>query len=210
MAFGLIAAFALYGGQASADIIYESATLGTTGLNVGGWGLWDTQYLGSRFTVNTETVVTSISGHMEGEGTLFGAIVKLSGPGALPVGSPFTGSELLASGTFTASEPSSEQTLAMLVTLAPGDYGVIFGTGLFGATGLGGMPQASDTGSVDIGSASYFFWFGDPTGPSWQDGGFNAVRFVVNGETESVPEPSTFLLLGAGLGGLALLRRRKQ
>jgi hypothetical protein len=46
---------------------------------------------------------------------------------------------------------------------------------------------------------------------NWENLFFDATTLVVldiTGGPSTVPEPSTFILLGAGLGGLALLRRR--
>jgi len=206
--FALFASIATYSGSASATIIYESTTQGVTGFS-SGYGLWDTQFLGSRFSLSSDTAITSIGVHMGGNGTFFGAIVGLSDPNALPISTPLSGLNILANGTFTASKNSIEQTLDLPITLGPGNYGVIFGTGLFGTSGIGFMPTPGDTGSDNISAASYFFWNGGQTIPAWQDGGFSEVRFVVNGETSNpVPEPATFLLLGAGLAGAAFVRRK--
>jgi hypothetical protein len=75
----------------------------------------------------------------------------------------------------------------LTVSLAPGDYALVFGTGRFGAASghNGEMPHDNP----DTPQASYFRSFGD----AWIDGGFDNTRFVVTGVI--VPEPSTIFLL---------------
>jgi hypothetical protein len=129
---------------------------------------------------------------------------------------------------YSYAQMSGEQTLELSALLSPGYYGVIFGSGLYGATGSGWMASTDQqTYTVDgigrsiaIGSPDYFFWseFGFGIPPSWTDRGFGSggggqARFFVNGETvvptSPVPEPATFTLALAGLlaVGFRLWRR---
>jgi hypothetical protein len=148
--------------------------------------------------------VTDVGGHIDSSvpGTLFAAIIKLTSPTALPVGFPFTGTELMASTTFTPPDPSADILTQMSVTLVAGDYALIFGDGgTFGTTSSGAMPA----NNTDLPGASYFFW----TGSVWLDGGFSNTRFVVVGTAAVVPEPGTLAMFGLGLAGLGLARRRR-
>ncbi len=188
-------------GTASAFLIHESATLGPLG-NFGGTTLSGTQFLGSRFSVTSTVQVGSIGGNIAefAGGDLFGAIIGLSSPLALPTGSPFTLAEVIASTTFTGTSLSADILVPLSVTLSPGDYALVFGSGEFGATGTGFMPF----NNTDLAGASYFFW----TGTQWVDGLAN-MRFVVS--SSSAPEPSTLSLFATGLALLAFLgwRRRR-
>lgn len=188
-----------------AAIIHESATLGPTGVGFGsGFTIGSGQYLGSRFSVSGTVEVDQIGGHIAGGfgSTIFGAIINLQSPTALPVGTPFAAGTVVASTTFTPSSPSADNLVPLSVTLVPGDYGLIFGSGMFGSPsfGIATMP-GGDTNIT--GSASYFLW----NGFNWaNNSSFNNTRFVVS---SPVPIPGAMLLFGSGLAALGAWRHRK-
>jgi hypothetical protein len=207
LCLALLVAMFIVAGQAHGLIIHESATLGTAGQD-GGLNLSSVQFLGSRFHIDTTTEVTHIGGHMGiSFGDLFGVIVSLSNPHALPVGDPFDPSEVVASTKFDPGSPSSDFLTPLPVTLSAGDYALIFGSMQFGAVGQGFMT----TNNSDItGQASYFH--GSKSG-DWIDVSINGTRFVVAGNPTAAhtPEPTTLYLIGFGLlGVLVVVIRRRQ
>lgn len=180
------------GGKPKAYIInLESALLGATGQDsgfaidpgAGDFSVRQPSYLGWRFQLNCPVQITGVGGHLDssGSGKIFGVIISLSSPDALPRGMPFLPEEVLASTTLNPGSPSSDFTTSLPVELAPGNYALIFGSGLFGADGSGLMPNNNS----DLPGASYFTWGrfnpGDPV--AWNNGGFSNARFVVKGET---------------------------
>jgi hypothetical protein len=183
-----------------AGIIFESSTMGPAPAYSGAT-LNTSVFLGARFQVTSPVQVTAIGGHLwEDSGTFFGAIVSLTGSTALPTGSPFDGT-VLASTTFVGSNPSSDYRTPLSVALGTGWYGLVFGAGQLGSvSGAGAMPM----NNTDLVGSSYFFW----NGSSWNTTTSQGLRFVVEGPSD-VPEPSTFVLLGTSVLGLALLRRRR-
>ncbi|MDB5352764.1 MAG: hypothetical protein JWN86_4011 [Planctomycetota bacterium] len=195
---------------ARADFILESASLGNTGQSSGTSAVGN-QFLGSRFQVLQDTVVDLVGGHIGGRGSLFAAIVPLAGPGAnLPTAGP---SEIetvaLASTTFSPNATSTNVELTLSVSLKPGYYSLVFGSGKFGASGSGFMPLDN----TELGKPSYFFSRAnlDPLiPPQWLDGGFDHARFVVIGHStfRPVPEPTSLLLVGIGGLGLVGYARR--
>lgn len=199
----LLALFSTH--SASAAVIYQSATLGPVG-QMGGAALVHTQFLGARFYVPTTVQVTAIGGHLvqfPGGGSLFGAIVPLSGPMGLPTGSPFDGS-VVASTTFVADFPSSDYRTPLSVVLEPAWYGLIFGSGELGASA--GFGAAMPLNNLPLFGPPSFHW----GGTSWSSDLFpGTMRFVVEGIPASIPEPATFTLLGPGLFGFAILRSRR-
>jgi hypothetical protein len=190
---------------ADAGIIYESATMGNSEIYTA-FLLFHDQFLGTRFHITEKVQVTSIGGHLQGPGPLFGAIISLSSATDLPKGSPLNSSEILASTVFNVPIPDCDFRTPLSVLLEPGYYGLIFGSDLFGATnGYGDMPFG---GKITAPEVSYFIW-GTPLFSS--DGSWSqlpssvALRFVVEGTV--VPEPAMLLLFG--LGGL-FIRRKNQ
>jgi hypothetical protein len=181
-------------------IIHESATMGS-GTSSPAYSISSNQYLGSRFSIQGSPVqVTAIGGHVYcSSATCFGAIISLSGPGALPTGSPINLSEVVTSTAF-GPFPAYDWRTPLSVLLQPGNYALVFGTDYLGAAGgFGGMPY---DGKVSLPGASFFRWDGDYG--AWRESA-GIKRFVVEGYT--VPEPATICLLG--LGGLLPGRSRK-
>jgi hypothetical protein len=181
-------------------IVFQSANMGIpaqaglSGYQVGA------QYLGARFSLASTANVTDVGGHLfgNGDGSLFAAILQLSAPGALPSGNPFDGTTL-ATTTFLPPVSSADVSIPLSVTLGPGDYALVFGSGWFGATGSGRMPN----NNVDLPPASYFYWNALP----WHDGAISQIRFVVYGDLvgTAVPEPDSLLLVGFSLPLIELL-----
>ncbi len=155
-----------------AEPIYESADLGWTG-GGSGPGVSTTQFIGSRFHVDQAVEVTGIGGHLGSDGTIFGALVSLDSPTALPSGSPIV-SDPLAVTTFDAGLRSRDLVVPLSATLEPGDYALIFGSGWFGATGTGFLPA----NNVVIPGRSANFWW---RRGAWDSVGLTETRVVVDG-----------------------------
>jgi len=200
------------------SVIYESAILGPTGQGsccLNGPVIVYDQFVGSRFHVSVPTQVTQVGGHLvsytSGQyppaGSIFGAIVRLSGEGALPTGNPFDNS-VVAVTLFNPGYPSSDFLIPLSADLAPGDYALIFGTGQFGSprSSHGGVLLTNNTA---LPGASFIVW----NGTGWVNGRFNNARFVVRGNAgvDAIPEPTTFVMIATGLVGVgAALRRRRK
>ncbi len=187
-----------------AAFIYESATLGATGSTNGGTSVNSSQFLGGRFQVTSTVTTTAIGGHFRGSGTFFGAIVELTSLTDFPDSLTLNSSDVLGSSVFNVFDPSQEVSVNLSVTLDSGFYAVIFGSGLFGASGNGNIIA----NGTQIGDPNFFFRNGTS---SFSQGGFSNARFFVTGEEgeAAVPEPASyFLLLVALIGGSLVSVRR--
>ena len=191
------------------SVPFDSVDTGTAG----GFTVNDEQFLGWRFDLDSPLQVTDIGGaffSFSFDSEIFGAIISLSGPDALPLGSPFLPEEVLAVTTFTTPLGHNDLLTPLEVKLEPGNYGLVFGSGLFGATGSSTM---SFLNGRPPGSSEFFRWDVDPPpiGARWRSPS-SPKRFVIVGST-SVPETSPRLsLLALGTLGLgsALLRSQTE
>lgn len=193
------------GCAARADFILETATLGATGLT-GGYTIDDTQFLGARFSVTETYAVTAVGGHLAvGAGTYFAAIITIEGPDALPQGDGLSVDEVVAVTTSGPTDLSDDIVIPLSVVLPPGDYALVFGSGMFGTQ----TSDATMTGNnLDLPDASRFYWDGyGLEGGGWIDDRVLGGRFFV--VAEAVPEPGIGLFPAGGLLVFAWRRRRR-
>ncbi|MCP4662595.1 MAG: hypothetical protein GY856_44940 [bacterium] len=164
-----------------AEIIFETATLGTTGATSGGYLITSTIFLGAKFDLPQAVTVTTVGGHLlgiSGDPSLFVAIVPLVGTPPNDFPANFSLNTAVFSETFSGPSPSAEfsiSTGADYLDLPAGSYALVFGSGRFGATGTGRMPGTD----INIGSPEYFY--ADVTQPIWLNGTVTGARFFVNG-----------------------------
>lgn len=198
---------------AQSAVVYESATLGRTGHSAG-YSLSAVNFIGSRFELSVTTRVDSIGGHLAGSGTIWGAIFTLADamtafpdPGSAtdPAGFSLAHAILDPRSMFSTDRVVGDL-IGGSVALDPGAYAIVLGGGsFFGANSGGYMPDAPLTGSVNIGSPTYFFR--SSTSRLWREGGISPVRFEVNGE--AVPAPATLALLGVSIAGMGYAKRKR-
>ena len=198
---------------ANGDIIYKSATIGTTPTTGTPGLLVDYQFIGVKFQVLSNVVTNAIGGNFQavpgvGNETIFGAIVALSGPTGFPDSIDLSTPDVLGETLLSPpTQTSGEVTAPLSLALPPGWYAVIFGSNLFGATGDGRAP-GEYTGDTNIGSPLYFHGNGHIY---VDDGNSLSTELIVTGAT---PEPTTFAL--GMFGALSLtafgqwLRRKRR
>lgn len=175
------------------DILFESATLGPTGITVdqgvpaSNIGVFN--FSGARFELTQPVVTTSVGGHFRSSGAggdFFGAIVAFDGPDDLPDSEDLSTPDVLGFTLLDFPNPSADVYGDLELSLEPGWYGVVFGSGLFGATG-GGAVLRNNTGFPDVEVIARL------TGP-WGEltPAGTLMRFVVTGRV--VPEPQSLAL----------------
>ena len=206
-------------------VIFESTALGTPSGSSTSMVVTSnasiTQFVGTRFGITQQTLVTSVGGYMAANGNafspLFAAIVSLNLTTGLPTGSPFTQAPIVST-TFLPNPIASDIRAPIFALLNPGTYGLIFGSGLFGSP-QGGEAWLLDPGSTS--SSSYFAWTsvnvpGLGQSGSWSNISGSNPRFFVEGTpfaaatTNATPEPATnvFVFIGLACIGSAFRIRR--
>jgi hypothetical protein len=192
---------------AGAATIYESATLGLTN-QLSGVSVADNQFVGVRFQLGAPVVASQIGGHFVGASQFFGAIVKLDSMSDFPDTLNLSSPDVLAHTLLHFPAPSADVDASIgPVTLTPGVYALVFGSGLFGATGGGAAPRDN----TPVGSPSYFYWTaGNPTYLDDFNNNLTNTRFFLNGLAVDAPLPAVAWGGAALLGGLGITRNRRR
>lgn len=182
-----------------ADILFESGSLGPTGIPrsevTGGSNVNPFVFVGVRFHLDQPVLTTQIGGHfVKNAGaneSFFGAIIELTDEYDFPDSGNLSTPDVVGITLLEFPEPSDEVFGDLTKPLSPGWYALVFGSGLFGASGSGGALS----NGMDIGNPTYIAWqpgavngWGNLINPI-----FRNFRFVVQGRV--VPEPTTLALL---------------
>ena len=117
---------------------------------------------GFRFELTSATHVTRIGLQIapDSAGSIFGAIVRLSGSSDTPDDPALGGADVVMRTLFSVPASPSAPVIgagALDVMLPAGWYAVVFGSGAFGATATGTVPSGGGTGCVSSPGSSYPF-----------------------------------------------------
>ena len=184
----------------SADTLFESGTLGPTGIPfsdlgnaVPGTNIKDVTFNGVRFQITQAVSTTQIGGHFVAQsgGTFFGAIIELEDENDFPNSGDLTSPDVLGTTLLTFPVPSDEVFGDLTLLLDSGWYALVFGSGIFESTTNGGAVR----NGTDIGNPPYINW---QPGLGWfnlegSPVSFDNHRFVVKGYV--IPEPNSLGLL---------------
>jgi hypothetical protein len=188
----------------SAAILFESGTLGETGISredvhnqvVLGANLNSNAFNGVRFELVQPAVIAQVGGHFVGspnnDAMLFAAIIELDNESDFPDSADLSTPDVLGNAILNFPEPSDKVVGDLELSLDPGWYALVFGSGLFGTGGDG----AALLNNSDVGTQSYIGYL---SGFGWgtrQPG----MYFVITGTI--IPEPSCFVLILLGTAAL--------
>ena len=175
------------------EVVLESAQLGTTG-RVGGTSITSADYVGWRFATSVPLAIEQVGGHMlanpDSMGDIFAALIRLPSLEDFPDGAPFSETELVASTTFRPSFPSADTLTPLTTTLLPGSYALLFGSGLFEATGEAALHKGTDQPDIPPTDTSSFIVWGETIPgqpPQWRINQVDHLRFVVTGQETGFP-----------------------
>jgi hypothetical protein len=155
--------------------------------------LGNRQMAGMRFQLSSGAIIDGIGGNINviagnGDGRIFGALVRLSDINDYPDSVDLSTPDVLTAVAFSAGPFVTDVAVPIgPLTVGPGTYGLVLGSDLFGASGVGSMSGAN----LDFLSSSTFFYnaFDNVWSPYGPGGG---LRFTVYGRP--VPELSTVYL----------------
>ena len=207
--------------NASAEIIFESGTLGPTELTLDDFGgilepngsfVSDFAFTGVRFELIQPVVTTRVGGHFVidpgHDDSFFGAIVRLDDGTDFPDSGNLSTPDVLGETLLTFPYASTEVFADLTLSLEPGWYALVFGSGLFEATGQGGALANNS----DIGSPSYIAFRKFVPNSQWIDfstlpGPFANFRLVVEGKV--IPEPNSIVAIAIMFPLLLCARRAR-
>lgn len=207
---------------ASENIFFESATGPFDDSSCCGSLISKDQFIGVSFNIQEETRVDALGGHFNdfggafgfdgttgAAGSVFGAIVNLDG-NDLPVGDLTYLENVVAYTVFTPTS-GADYLASINVNLLPGNYGLIFGSGLFGAQGKSTLTLLQpDEGETSSGTV---FAINDSSYPQWGIEGDEPNRyrmFLTGSVISAVPEPASYLLFSMGLAFIGVRQQRRQ
>ena len=225
MHVGLIAGcFAALSGAASADVLYANtpAATGDTGDCVfnqpcGSGFTSSNTYGGQQFTLSGVDTITGLGFYsIDFDGTGYSVVnwqfLANDGTGGLP-------GTLIASGTVNNISPIGSVTEQVFThdfydfgiapfTVGPGSYTVAFNVianndNFAQYLSSPGADLVNASVESDDGGSTWFFGYGSTTGL-----GQGSAAVEVDG-TAAVPEPASLSLIGVGMAGLGILRKRK-